>query len=54
MNRPDELVDTSYTPSNDWYRLHPKRPPNLELLLQESVLYNNLIEHIEMELRIVQ
>jgi hypothetical protein len=49
-----ELVATNVTPSEHWFRLHPGHPVDMELLLNESALYNNLIEELKMELRVVK
>jgi len=49
-----ELVQTNYQPSQLWFQLHPQQPVDLSLLLHESALYNNLIEQLEMELRVVK
>lgn len=49
-----ELLRTNYRPSSHWFRRHPEPTVNLESLLEESALYNNLIEQIEMELQVIK
>jgi hypothetical protein len=49
-----ELRKTSLKPSSDWFRLHPENPVDVQLLLQESALYNNLIEQFEMDLEVIK
>jgi len=49
-----ELLQTKFRPSTHWFRLHPRQPVDLELLLAESAIYNNLIEQIDMVLRVIK
>jgi len=48
------LDHTILHPSDDWFRLHPEQPVDLDLLMQESNLYNNLILQYEMELTVIK
>lgn len=41
-------------PSADWFRLHPGPDVDMELLDQESRIYNNLIEQYEIDLEVVK
>ena len=45
-----ELKQTYYKPSPDWFRLHPEKPVDIDLLIRESNIYNNLVEELEMHL----
>lgn len=45
-----ELIETYYTPSSYWFDLHPEPEVDIDLMLSESMYYNNLIEQIEMVL----
>lgn len=45
-----ELQSVKLQPSQDWFRLHPQNPVDIDLLVQESNIHNNLIEQYEMEL----
>jgi hypothetical protein len=49
-----ELARTAVKASEYWFRLHPGPDVDLTLLLQESALYNNLIEEYQMELRVIK
>ena len=49
-----ELIETKYKPSQHWFRLHPDPNWETKFLLQESALYNNLIEEIHMVLRVIK
>jgi len=49
-----ELIETNLQPSELWYRLHPQLPVNTEALLQESALFNNLVQEVGMTLRPVK
>ncbi len=49
-----ELIETKLEPSELWYILHPERPVDHKALLQQSALFNNLIEEVEMTLRPVK
>ncbi len=49
-----ELIKTNLVPSQLWRDRYPNQTNNLQLLLQESALYNNLIEEVEMWLNVVK
>ncbi|MGK7928808.1 MAG: hypothetical protein AB4290_26820 [Spirulina sp.] len=49
-----ELVKTNFVPSEFWRDRYPNRISDLQLLLQESALYNNLIKEVEMFLKVVK
>jgi len=44
LNIDFELKKTVIKPSQDWFRLHPEQNVDINLLQQESSIYNNLIE----------
>jgi hypothetical protein len=54
LNVDFELVATTLKPGAHWFRLHPGQPVDMELLLRESALYNNLIEELKIELRVIK
>lgn len=54
LNVDFEVIETYYTPSSHWFTLHPESEVDVELLLSESIFYNNLIEQIEMVLQVVK
>ena len=54
LNVDFELKETIITPSEDWFRLHPDKNNDLNLLQQESKIYNNLIEQYEMRLEVIK
>lgn len=45
-----DLVETIYKPSELWSELYPDRADDTEYLLQQSALYNNLIQEVDMTL----
>jgi len=49
-----ELIDVKQKPSELWHRLHSQHPAHAEILLQQSALYNNVIEEVQMLLRAVK
>ena len=49
-----ELVEMKLRPSELWHRLHPDLPVDPGALLQQSALYNNLIEEVQMTLQPVK
>ncbi len=49
-----ELANVQYKPSTHWFRRHPEKDVNLQLLLEERAIYNNMIEQIEMVLQVVK
>jgi hypothetical protein len=49
-----ELMEVKLEPSELWYRLHPQRPVDAGILIQQSALYNNLIQEVQMTLRPVK
>lgn len=49
-----ELKQTVIKPSQDWFRLHPEQNVDINLLQQESSIYNNLIEQYDMKLEVIK
>jgi len=49
-----EIKQTLIKPSQDWFRLHPEKNIDLNLLQQESNIYNNLIEQYEIRLEVIK
>ncbi|WP_269608932.1 class I SAM-dependent methyltransferase [Prochlorococcus marinus] len=49
-----ELKKTGIKPSQDWFRLHPEKNTDIKLLIQESNIYNNLIEEYELVLEVIK
>lgn len=49
-----ELEQTSFTPSQIWRNRYAKQVGNVELLVRESRVYNNLIEQVDMTLRVIK
>lgn len=49
-----EVVSTNIRPSALWFRLHPAYPVDVQFLLEQSALYNNLIEQYEMVVRVIK
>tara|TARA_Y100001968_G_scaffold191281_1_gene175271 strand:- start:131 stop:691 length:561 start_codon:yes stop_codon:yes gene_type:complete len=49
-----ELKQTGLKPSSDWFRLHPDKNVDIQLLVQESQIYNNLIEQYDMVLEVIK
>ena len=49
-----DLLETIVTPSQDWFRLHPEKNVNMELLVQESAIYNNLILQYDMKIEAIK
>lgn len=49
-----ELVSVKYKPGTQWFRLHPDKDVNLQHLLEEGAIYNNLIEQIDMVVKVVK
>ena len=49
-----ELIEVTLKPDELWHRLHPQVPVDYRALLQQSALYNNLIEEVQMTLRPVK
>lgn len=54
LNVDFELVKTNLVASALWFSRYGDRAQDVQLLLQESTLYNNLIEEVEMHLRVVK
>ena len=54
LNIDFELKQTVIKPSQDWFRLHPEQNVDLNLLQQESSIYNNLIEQYDMKLEVIK
>ena len=54
LNIDFELKQTVIKPSHDWFRLHPEQNVDINLLQQESSIYNNLIEQYDMSLEVVK
>ena len=49
-----EIRSIRIQPSTHWYRLHPEKKINLPLLIQESEVYNGLIELYDMEIEVIK
>ena len=49
-----DLKQTIIKPSQDWFRLHPEKNVDINLLQKESAIYNNLIEQYDMSLEVVK
>jgi len=49
-----ELTKTQLVPGQLWRDRYPDRADARQLLLQESALYNNLIEELDMVLQVVK
>jgi hypothetical protein len=49
-----ELEHTSFTPSQIWHNRYPQQADNVDLLVRESRIYNNLIEQVDMTLRVIK
>jgi len=47
-------LEVKLKPSVLWRRLHPQLPVDAGVFLQQSALYNNLIEEVQMTLRPVK
>ena len=43
-----EIVGAKLTPSEHFRRLHPNESGNVKLLMQENMLYNNMVEQVDM------
>ena len=54
LNIDFELKETVIKPSQDWFRLHPEQNVDINLLQQESSIYNNLIEQYDMTLEVIK
>ena len=54
LNIDFEFKQTILKPSKDWFRLHPDKNVDINLLQQESAIYNNLIEQYEMILEVIK
>ena len=49
-----ELSDLKVEASELWFRLHPQRPVNVPFLMQQSALYNNLVQEVQITLQAVK
>lgn len=49
-----EVVDVQLKPGEPWYRMNGQHPASAEALLQQSALYNNVIEEVRMTVRVVK
>jgi hypothetical protein len=49
-----ELTEVALKPSELWSRLHPQVPVDTAQLIQQSALYNNLIQEVQMTLKAVK
>jgi hypothetical protein len=49
-----ELIDVKLKPSELWRCVHAQNPASAEVLMQQSELYNNVIEEVQMLLRAVK
>ena len=54
LNVDFEVKQTVIKPSQDWFRLHPEQNVDINLLQQESSIYNNLIEQYDMKLEVIK
>jgi hypothetical protein len=49
-----EIVKTTVTPSQIWRNRYPQQVDNVQLLARESNIYNNLIEQVDIELKVIK
>jgi hypothetical protein len=49
-----EVIKTKYKPSEYWFNTYPDPQVDIKLLLSESALYNNLIDQVEMFLKVIK
>jgi hypothetical protein len=49
-----EVIQTLYTPSSHYFSIHREPQVDLELLMTSAALYNNMIEQIDMTLRVIK
>ena len=49
-----ELKKTIIKPSSHWYKLHPEKNVDVQLLQKESTIHNNLIEEYQMRLEVIK
>ena len=49
-----ELVKTNLTPSQVWFNRYPNHRQDVNMLMRETKIYNNLIEQVDMELRVIK
>ena len=49
-----ELIQVGFRPSPLWYQRHPGPEVDIQLLQTESALYNNLIEELNMTLKVIK
>ncbi len=49
-----ELVKTHYVPSKLWYERETERVDDINYLLEQSALYNNLIQEVDMTLVVIK
>ena len=49
-----EIRSIRIEPSNHWYRLHPGKNINVPLLIQESEIYNGLIQQYDIWLEVLK
>jgi hypothetical protein len=49
-----EVEKASFTPSQIWRNRYPKQASNVEMLLRESRVYANLIEQVDITVRVVK
>ena len=54
LNIDFELKQVELKPSQDWFRLHPEQNVDINLLQQESAIYNNLITQYDMTLEVIK
>ena len=52
LNIDIELIGTNIKPGEAWFKMHPNKEVNVNLLLEKSKIYNNLIEEFQMQLKI--
>ncbi len=49
-----ELRSIRLEPSEHWYKMHPHEEVDVQLLIQESEIYNGLIKLYDMELEVIK
>lgn len=52
LNIDIELIGTNIKPGEAWFKMYPNKEVNVNLLLEKSKIYNNLIEEFQMQLKI--
>ncbi|MEM8678199.1 MAG: hypothetical protein AAGF97_02485, partial [Planctomycetota bacterium] len=49
-----EITRTTFTPSQVWLNRYPNQQNNVQLLLRENNIYNNLIEQVDLDLKVIK